>query len=126
MHILLVFILSKFLNMCLMKVQMFQMANNNSGIPGGSGGDFPPPPPMTPNEAFIAAQTEVLRQILQTQQVIAQRLQQIPQYRNQNDQVGVNAVTKYEHFRAMRPPEFSKADEPLEADAFIRALEAKF
>ncbi len=47
------------------------MANNSQDIHGGSGGDLPPPPPMTPNEAFIAAQTEVLRQILQTQQVIA-------------------------------------------------------
>ena len=102
------------------------MANNNQSIPGGSGDDPPPPPPMTPAEAFIAAQTEVLQQILLTQQQIAQRLQQIPQQGNPNDQVGVNAVTKYEHFRAMRPPEFSKTDEPLEADAFIRALEAKF
>jgi hypothetical protein len=32
----------------------------------------------------------------------------------------------YEKFRAMRPPLFTKAEEPLEADAFIRALEAMF
>jgi hypothetical protein len=29
---------------------------------------------MTPSEAFMAAQTEVLRQILQTQQQIAQQM----------------------------------------------------
>jgi hypothetical protein len=29
---------------------------------------LPPPPPMTPSEAFMATQTEVLRQILQMQQ----------------------------------------------------------
>jgi hypothetical protein len=32
----------------------------------------------------------------------------------------------YEKFRAMRPPLFTKAEEPLEADALIRALEAMF
>jgi hypothetical protein len=31
-----------------------------------------PPSPMTPSEAFMATQTKVLRQILQTQQQIAQ------------------------------------------------------
>ena len=98
--------------------------NNSGGSRFHGGGDPPPPPPMTPSEAFMAAQTEVLRQILQTQQQIAQRLQQPHQHGN--DQAGANQVTKYEHFRAMRPPEFTKAEEPLEADAFIRALEAKF
>jgi hypothetical protein len=33
---------------------------------------LPSPPPMTPSKAFMAMQTEVLRQILQTQQQIAQ------------------------------------------------------
>jgi hypothetical protein len=32
----------------------------------------------------------------------------------------------YEKFRAMRSPLFTKAEEPIEADAFIRALEAMF
>jgi hypothetical protein len=35
-------------------------------------GDLPPPPPMTPVETLMANQTEVLHQILQTQQQIAQ------------------------------------------------------
>jgi hypothetical protein len=34
-----------------------------------SSGDLPPPPPMTLAEAFIETQTEVLCQILQTQQM---------------------------------------------------------
>jgi hypothetical protein len=42
---------------------------NGFGVNGS--GDLPPPPPMTPSEAFMATQTEVLRQILQTQQQIA-------------------------------------------------------
>jgi hypothetical protein len=80
---------------------------------------------MTLTEAFIAAQTEVLRQILQTQQQIAQRLQQ-PVHNHGPNPEGPNAVMSYEKFRAMRPPLFTKEKEPLEADAFIRALEAMF
>jgi hypothetical protein len=38
---------------------------NGFGATGNS--DLPPPPPMTPSEAFMATQIEVLRQILQTQ-----------------------------------------------------------
>jgi hypothetical protein len=32
----------------------------------------------------------------------------------------------YEHFLAMKPSTFAQADEPLEADAWIKAIEAKF
>jgi hypothetical protein len=49
--------------------------------PNGCGalgsGDLSPPPPTTLAEAFVATQTEVLRQILQTQQQMAQQLQQM-------------------------------------------------
>jgi hypothetical protein len=38
---------------------------NGFGATGNS--DLPPPPPMTLSEAFMATQTEVLCQILQTQ-----------------------------------------------------------
>jgi hypothetical protein len=44
---------------------------DSRGVGGSGDGALPTPPPMTPTEAFIAAQTEVLRQILQTQQQIA-------------------------------------------------------
>jgi hypothetical protein len=39
-----------------------------NGFGASGSGDLPPPPPMTPAEAFMATQTELLRQILQTQQ----------------------------------------------------------
>jgi hypothetical protein len=45
---------------------------NGFGTAGSS--DLPPPQPMTPSEAFMATQTEVLRQILQTQQQITQQM----------------------------------------------------
>jgi hypothetical protein len=80
---------------------------------------------MTPAEAFIAAHTEVLRQILQTQQEIAQRLQKHVHNHGPNPE-GPNAVMSCEKFRAMRPPLYTKAEEPLEPDAFIRALNAMF
>jgi hypothetical protein len=41
--------------------------NTPNGFDTSGNGDLPPPPPMTPVETFMAAQTEVLRQILQTQ-----------------------------------------------------------
>jgi hypothetical protein len=43
---------------------------NGFGATGSS--ELPPPPPMMPSEAFMDTQTEVLHQILQTQQQIAQ------------------------------------------------------
>jgi hypothetical protein len=42
---------------------------------------------MTPSKAFIAAQTEVSRQILQTQQQIPKRLQQ-PMHNHGHNQDG--------------------------------------
>jgi hypothetical protein len=42
------------------------------------GGDLSPPPPTTLTEAFVVAHTEVLCQILQAQQRMAQQLQQMP------------------------------------------------
>jgi hypothetical protein len=47
-----------------------------NGFDASGSGDLPLPPPMTPVESFMATQTKVLRQILQTQQQIAQQMQQ--------------------------------------------------
>jgi hypothetical protein len=65
-------------------------------------------------------QTEVLHQILQTQQQIAQQMNRGPPH-------GANhEVTTYAQFIAMKPPTFAKAKDPLEAEAWIKAIEAKF
>jgi hypothetical protein len=59
----------------------FQMVRPTHSTPNGFGalgsGDLSPPPPTTLAEAFMAAQTEVLCQILQAQQRMAQQLQQL-------------------------------------------------
>jgi hypothetical protein len=43
----------------------FQMVgpthSSSNGFGASGSGDLPPPPPMTPTEAFMATQTEVLR-----------------------------------------------------------------
>jgi hypothetical protein len=79
---------------------------------------------MTPSEAFMATQTEVLRQILQTQQHIAQQMNRGPPHGANHE--GPNQVTTYAQFIAMKPPTFAKAKDPLEAEAWIKAIEAKF
>jgi hypothetical protein len=46
---------------------------------------------MTPSEAFMATQTQVLRQILRTQQQITQQMNRGPPHRANNE--GPNQVT---------------------------------
>jgi hypothetical protein len=60
---------------------------------------------------------------LQTQQQLAQQLQNNPRGGNID---GQPRVTKYEHFYAMKPLTFEEAKEPLAADAWIKAIDAKF
>jgi hypothetical protein len=79
---------------------------------------------MTPSETFMATQTEVLCQILQTQQQIAQQLHQRPPHGANHE--GPNHVTTYAQFIRMKSPTFSKAEDPLEDEARIKAIEAKF
>jgi hypothetical protein len=89
--------MSELTNMCLMRAQKFQMAGPTRNTPKcfdtSGNGDLPPPPPMTPVETFMAAQTEVLRQILQTQQQIAQQMHQRPPMGANHD--GPQMVTTY-------------------------------
>jgi hypothetical protein len=79
---------------------------------------------MTPSEAFMATQTEVLCYILQTQEHIAQQINRGPPHGANHE--GPNQVTTYAQFIGMKPPTFSKAEDPLEAEAWIKAIEAKF
>jgi hypothetical protein len=62
-----------------LKFQMFRPAWNTHDVFEASGsGDLTQPPPTMLTEAFVVAHTEVLCQLLQTQQQMAQQLQQMP------------------------------------------------
>jgi hypothetical protein len=58
----------------------------------------------------MATQTEVLRQILQTHQQIAQQMNRGPPHGANHE--GPNQVTTYAQFIGMKPPTFSKAEDP--------------
>jgi hypothetical protein len=71
MHILLVNFFEQAYECMFNENSNFQMVGPTRSTPNGFGasgsGDPPLPPPMTPAEVLMAAQTEVLRQLLQTQ-----------------------------------------------------------
>jgi hypothetical protein len=66
----------------------------------------------------MAAQTELLRQILQGQQPHHQQrgVHHAPQPQ----------VAGYQEFFGTQPPLFNKIEEPLDADASIRTIDSKF
>jgi hypothetical protein len=106
----------------------FHMVGSTRSTPNGfdasGNGDLPPPPPMTPVETFIYTKIEVLRQILQTQQQIVQQMQRRPPMGANHD--GPQMVTTYSQFIRMKPPTFTKEEEPLDADTWVTAIKAKF
>jgi hypothetical protein len=102
------------------------MAHTDDGTGTSLGGNGAPnPPPIPPNlaEAMVAlvnATAENARLLRE----IAQHNQNVPQgnrgrYNNQNE-------TTYVDFTDTRPLVFTRADEPLEADDWLRTMEQKF
>ncbi len=75
----------------------------------------PPPPPQTLAEV-VAQQTQILQMLAQNQ-----LNQQQPHGRN-----GQPQITSYSDFAGTHPPIFSKAEDPLEADSWLRLMESKF
>ena len=98
---------------------MFQMVGSTHGSPSGFGaggnGNPPPPPPPPGIAEVLAAQTEILQQLVQ-----AQQQQQGGHHAHQPQEVS------YQDFLSTQPPLFTKADKPLDADAWIRTIESKF
>jgi hypothetical protein len=85
-----------------------------AGQPVGS--QQPPPPP--PNLAEVMArQTELLNQLVQAQMG---HFHQQPRGRDEL------LSASYQDFLSTQPPLFHKADEPLDADAWLRTIESKF
>src|SRR5438132_2921925 len=75
----------------------------------------PPPPPPTIAEV-MAQQTQLLQMLVQNQMN-----QQQPQGRHAQPQSAT-----YSDFAGTHPPIFSKVEDPLEADTWLRLMEAKF
>jgi len=94
------------------------MVGSTRGTPsefgGASGSGTPPPPPSPPGFAeVLAAQTELLCQIAQGQ------LRSGHHAHHQQD-------ANFQDFLSTQPPLFNNAEEPLDADAWIRTIESKF
>jgi hypothetical protein len=67
---------------------------------------------------LMAHQNEILRQLLQRQPH--------PQQYGGGQPQRPLATTTYEEFLSMQPPLFTKAEDPLDADVWLRVLESKF
>jgi hypothetical protein len=81
-----------------------------------SGSQQPPSPP--PNLAEVMArQTELLNQLVQAQMG---HFHQQPRGRDEP------LSASYQDFLSTQPPLFHKADEPLDADAWLQTIESKF
>jgi hypothetical protein len=105
-----------------MKTRIFQMVGStrstSNGFGDSSGRNQPPSPP---DPTIVATQTEMMHQILL---ILQQQSQQQQPHGNQTNAQG--QVTEYKHFLDMNPPQFNGTEEPLDADAWIRAIEAMF
>jgi hypothetical protein len=101
---------------------LFQIVGATRGNPKGFRADqtsnSQQPSPLLPNLAeVLARQTELLNLLVQ-----AQQNQQYQQSRGRDEPL----VATYQDFLSTQPPLFSKADEPLDADAWLRIIESKF
>jgi hypothetical protein len=98
------------------------MVGATCGTPDGfradqaSGSQQPPLPP--PNLAEVMArQTELLNQLVQAQ---------MGQFHHQSRGRDEPPSATYQNFLSTQPPLFHKADEPLDAVAWLRTIESKF
>ena len=102
-------------------VVLLQMDDNNAANHNNENHEEQPQPPPSLAQAIVALiadrneQTELMRQLVQAN---AGRDRQAPPL--------PPAETDYVGFLATQPPLFHKADDPLEADAWIRTIEDKF
>jgi hypothetical protein len=66
---------------------------------------IPPPPPSPPTmQELMAQQNEILRQLAQRPP----------------------AAATYQEFLSTQPPLFTRAEDPLDADVWLRVVESKF
>jgi hypothetical protein len=93
---------------------VFQMAGRARR---GQNERIPPPPPPTLQE-MMAQQNEILRQL-------AQRQPPLQHYGGGDHQRHPTAAT-YQEFLSTQPLLFTRAEDPLDADVWLRVVESKF
>jgi hypothetical protein len=85
----------------------------------GHNGQVPPPPPPAPTvQELMAQQNEILRQLLQRQPH--------PQHYGRGQPQRPPAAATYQEFLSTQSPLFTKAEDPLDADVWLRVIESKF
>src|SRR5207247_1566586 len=89
--------------------------NNGEGSQHGAENN-PPPPPQTLAEV-VAQQTQILQMLVQSQ---------VQQQSQLHGRQGQQQLATYSDFAGTHPPIFSKVEDPLEADSWLRLMEAKF
>src|SRR5438128_516104 len=73
----------------------------------------PPPPPQTLAEV-VAQQTQILQMLVQNQ---------VQQQTQPHGRQGQQQLATYSDFAGTHPPIFSKVEDPLEADSWLRLME---
>jgi hypothetical protein len=81
---------------------------------------IPPPPLQLPTmHELMAQQNKIPRQLAQRQP--------LPQHYGGGDHhQRAPAATTYQEFLSTQPPLFTRAEDPLDADAWLRVVESKF
>jgi hypothetical protein len=79
----------------------------------------PPPPPPPTMQELMAQQNEILRQL-------AQRQPPPQHYGGGDHHQRPPAVATYQEFLSTQPPLFTRAEDPLDADVWLRVVESKF
>src|SRR5437016_4755223 len=94
------------------------MVNTRRGAESSQQGaeNNPPPPPQTLAEV-VAQQTQILQMLVQNQ---------VQQQSQPHGRQGQQQWATYSDFAGTHPPIFSKVEDPLEADSWLRLMEAKF
>src|SRR5438876_3634761 len=97
---------------------IMQMVNTRRGAETSQQGaeNNPPPPPQTLAKV-VAQQTQILHMLAQNQ------MNQQQQHQGRQAQ---HQAASYNDFAGTHLPIFAKADDPLEADSWIRLIESKF
>src|SRR6266542_4824421 len=96
---------------------ILQMVNTRRGAESSQqvAENNPPPPPQTLAEV-VAQQTQFLQMLAQNQM----------HQQQSHGRQGQPQNATYGNFAATHPPTFAKAEDPLEADSWLRLMESKF